>query len=92
VIGPVPMCVNCKRYDRETATCSAYPDGILQEILMNQWDHRLRGPAPPDRTPQWTDLVWLAIADRTSCRRFRGRRQRLAWAESTHAAVAFTQR
>jgi len=45
VIGPAPMCVDCKRYDRETGTCSAYPDAILQEIFMNQWDHRLRGPA-----------------------------------------------
>jgi hypothetical protein len=51
MIGPAPMCVGCKRYDPQSDGCEAYPDGIPEEILTNEWDHRV--PKPGDNGLQF---------------------------------------
>ena len=50
MIGPPPMCVSCKRANN-SGTCEAYPDGIPEEIIMNDWDHRV--PQPGDHGLQF---------------------------------------
>ncbi len=48
-----PMCMVCaRRRDwKDGPVCEAYPDGIPEEIIMGQWDHRL--PKPGDRGLQF---------------------------------------
>lgn len=50
MIGPAPMCETCAR-SRPDGTCDAYPDGIPEEIIMNEWDHRF--PKPGDHGLQY---------------------------------------
>ncbi len=50
VIGPAPICLQCKHYDksedRETIRCDAFPDGIPDEILYTGFIHT--NPYPGD--------------------------------------------
>lgn len=39
VTGPMPMCFECKRHFGDL-TCDAFPDGIPQEIVLSEHDHR----------------------------------------------------
>jgi hypothetical protein len=41
-----PMCMSCKRYEREEGVCTAYQDGIPTEIILGFRDHRV--PQPGD--------------------------------------------
>lgn len=43
-----PICMGCTRYrrDRGRQVCGAFPDGIPQDILMSNVDHRK--PYPGD--------------------------------------------
>lgn len=36
-----PMCFSCKHQKRDSEKCSAFPDGIPEEILLDGYDHRL---------------------------------------------------
>jgi hypothetical protein len=50
VIGPAPMCMDCERFDdggRTRLSCEEFPDGIPDEIIDNEKDHRV--PVPFDR-------------------------------------------
>jgi len=49
--GPAPMCMWCVRFRDDDGSCEAYPDGIPDEIIMNQWDHRK--PKPGDHGLQF---------------------------------------
>ena len=43
MIGPSPMCMECARFrkeDKVNFSCDAYPDGIPEQIVMSEWDHR----------------------------------------------------
>jgi len=51
MIGPPPMCMWCKRLDKDGPGCEAFPDGIPDEILDNQVDHRK--PVDGDRGLQF---------------------------------------
>ncbi|WP_202912929.1 hypothetical protein [Deinococcus kurensis] len=37
---PAPMCLSCRHLMAGTLTCAAYPDGIPEEILDSEIDHR----------------------------------------------------
>ena len=41
-IGGAPLCSFCQRFIRnqDTLVCSAYPEGIPEEIIESQVDHR----------------------------------------------------
>lgn len=34
-----PICINCKHYDLEKSTCSAFPEQIPDEIYLGDNDH-----------------------------------------------------
>ena len=38
MIGPAPVCLQCKHYNNDL-TCKAFPNGILDEIIMDGNDH-----------------------------------------------------
>jgi len=38
MIGPAPICLQCKHYNNDL-TCKAFPNGILDEIIMDGNDH-----------------------------------------------------
>jgi len=43
VSGPPPLCYSCRHFDRENTdgfTCKAFPDGIPDEIIESEVDHR----------------------------------------------------
>jgi len=42
--APLGQCGVCKHYEYETATCAAFPGGIPEEILKNEWDHHRAWP------------------------------------------------
>jgi len=49
-----PMCMWCSRRTESKGwgyTCEAYPDGIPDEIIESEWDHRF--PKPGDRGLQF---------------------------------------
>lgn len=48
-LGPAPICYGCKHFNRGkrgSLTCTAFPERIPHEIVMNQHDHRK--PYPGD--------------------------------------------
>lgn len=61
----VSQCFSCKHYKAverpDTAACSAFPNGIPEDILFNDFDHRT--PHAGDHAIQWEprtkkDLVY----------------------------------
>ena len=42
MIGPAPLCCYCvhERFQKELMACTAYPDGIPDEIFWSIHDHR----------------------------------------------------
>lgn len=41
-IGPAPICMDCIHYDRKNTsglTCSAFPNGIPEDIIFSRVDH-----------------------------------------------------
>jgi hypothetical protein len=41
-IGPSPICMNCKHYnrnDKNKMSCKAYPNGIPEDIIFSVVDH-----------------------------------------------------
>jgi hypothetical protein len=57
MIGPAPICFDCIHYrpsddDDEPMKCDAYPDGIPDEIIMNDLDHTV--PLPGDNGIQFS--------------------------------------
>jgi hypothetical protein len=51
MIGEAPICVYCLHLARPSLTCTAFPEGIPDEIIKNEFDHR--EPHPGDRGIQW---------------------------------------
>jgi hypothetical protein len=39
-IRVMPICPRCRHFNRETWTCSAFPEEIPVEILYSEFDHR----------------------------------------------------
>ena len=52
--GPAPMCVDCKYYFHRGLACKAFPDGIPDDILFAEFDHR--EPHPKDGGIQFSPL------------------------------------
>jgi hypothetical protein len=47
----VPLCMNCVHFDRnnrEIDRCTAFPDGIPEEITEQKFDHRMAYPGDHD--------------------------------------------
>ena len=42
MIGIAPLCESCRRFDMQGDgySCEAFPDGIPEEIVMGEHDHR----------------------------------------------------
>lgn len=48
------QCANCQHKTKSGATCTAFPQGIPQEILTNQFDHTQ--PYPGDNGIRFTPV------------------------------------
>jgi hypothetical protein len=53
MIGPAPICLNCKHFHQggEGLTCDAFPEGIPDDILTTDVEHRK--PYPGDHGMQF---------------------------------------
>jgi hypothetical protein len=46
-----PQCHGCRNYHVGTLNCTAFPNGIPQDILLDRFDHK--NPFPGDKGIRW---------------------------------------
>ena len=65
MIGNAPICLECKHFHRDSKregfTCDAFPDGVPEEIIMGEFDHRK--PHPDDRGIQFESVSPVITLD-----------------------------